>query len=72
MRKSNDRFASKLVYLGVISRMINRHKLLLVSYYSFLQKYLVPHQKEVTKIMAYLAEAVHELVSYEDLASIIK
>lgn len=37
-----------------------------------MQKYLLPHQKDVTKILAYLAEATHKLVPPEEMMGTVK
>ena len=58
--------------MHVLSRMIGRHKLIIISFYSFIQKYINPHQKEIHKILSYLAESVHDLIPQEDLEPIIK
>lgn len=58
--------------MHVLSRMIGRHKLIIISFYSFIQKYINPHQKEIHKILSYLAESVHDLIPQEDLEQIIK
>ncbi|EGR27637.1 sda1 domain protein 1, partial [Ichthyophthirius multifiliis] len=61
-----------MAMMHLISRMIGRHQLIILSFYSFVQKYLQPHQKEITKILAYLAESVHKLVPPEELQSVVK
>jgi protein SDA1 len=48
------------------------HKLLLLNFYPFLQKYIAPHQRDVTTVLATLAQAVHELVPPESLAPVLK
>lgn len=53
--------------IHLISRLIHRHKLLLIPFYSYIQKHLYPNGKEVAKLFAYLAEAIHEIVPREDL-----
>jgi protein SDA1 len=40
-------------------------QLFLFNFYPFLQRYLQPHQHEVTKILIFLAQASHELVPAE-------
>ncbi len=58
--------------VALLSRMIGRHKLILMPFYTYLQKYLFPTQKEVVKMLAYLAESVHENVPPYDLENVIK
>lgn len=38
------------------SRIIGQHKLLIMHFYSFVQRYLTAHQANVTQIMAYLVQ----------------
>ena len=40
-------------------------QLFLFHFYPLLQRYLQPHQQEVTKILTFLAQASHELVPAE-------
>lgn len=59
LRKSNESFEVKLLMMNVISRVIGAHKLLLLEFYSFLNRYIQPHQRHVTQILAYAAQAIH-------------
>lgn len=67
-----ERFEVKLLLMNFVSRLIGCHKLLLLSFYSFLQRYLTSHQQEVTHILAYLIQACHELVPPEEVLPVIK
>ena len=49
--------------MNFISRLIGCHKLILLSFYSFLQRYLTSHQKDVTHILAYLIQVLPPLLS---------
>lgn len=68
LRKSNESFEVKLLMMNVISRVIGAHKVLLLDFYSFLNRYIQPHQRHVTHILAYAAQAVHNELS-EDLVT---
>ncbi len=72
LKKSNDKFEVKLAMMSVISRVIGRHNLFLMNYYSFLQKYCYPHQNEIGKILVYVAEACHPLIPPEELQGLVK
>jgi protein SDA1 len=72
MRGAGERFEVKLLVMNFVSRLIGCHKLIMFSFYSFLQRYLTSHQAEVTKILAYLIQACHELVPPEDLLPVVK
>lgn len=72
LRQSGERFEVKLLLMNMISRLIGCHRLLLLSFYSYLQRYLTSHQQDVTHILAYLIQACHELVPPEDLVPVVK
>jgi len=72
MKKKNHKFEVKLSIMAVLGRMIGRHKLLVMNFYPYMIKYIMPHQKDITKILAYVAESTHELVPPEDLQVVLK
>jgi protein SDA1 len=53
-------------------RVVGVHKLLLLNFYPFLQKYIAPHQRDVTAVLAALVQAVHELVPPDSLAPVLR
>lgn len=72
MESSNDRFEVKLMSLDVISRLIGLHNLFLFNYYPFIARLLVPHQREVTRILLFAAQASHELIPPEVIEPVMK
>ncbi|CAF0907524.1 unnamed protein product [Adineta ricciae] len=72
LEASNERFEVKLLHQDLISRLIGLHQLLLLNFYPYLQRYLQPHQRQVTKILLYVAQASHELVPPDILQSICR
>ncbi|XP_033104589.1 protein SDA1 homolog [Anneissia japonica] len=68
---SNERFEVKLMMMNLISRLVGIHQLFLFNFYPFLQRFIQPHQKEVTKLLLYSAQASHELVPPEIIQSLI-
>ena len=72
VQKSGDSFDVRLLALNLISRLISVHQLLLLSFYPFLTRFLQPHQREVTKILLYTAQASHNLVPPDCLEEIVK
>ncbi|XP_067663845.1 protein SDA1 homolog isoform X1 [Haliotis asinina] len=62
LESSNERFEVKLLMMDLISRLIGIHQLFLFNFYPFLKRFLQPHQREVTKLLLYVAQASHELV----------
>lgn len=73
LRKSNDKYEVKLLILRLISRLIGRHQLLLLSFYPQLLRYLNMHQKDkIGEIFAMIIESCHELVPPEDIKPVIE
>ena len=72
VRKSTERFEVRLLSLNLISRLIGTHRLMVAPFYSFLMRYMQPHQREVTTILAAAVQACHELVPPEMLEPLIK
>mmetsp|Transcript_42968 Transcript_42968/g.69241 ORF Transcript_42968/g.69241 Transcript_42968/m.69241 type:complete len:612 (+) Transcript_42968:2-1837(+) len=72
LKKSTDPFELRLLMMNVISRLIGAHRLIILNFYPFLQKYLHAGQTSVTRILAYLAQASHSLVPPEDLEPVIR
>jgi len=71
LSKGGEPFLFRLLMLHLVARLIGRHQLQVLNLYPFLQKYLVPTQKEVTKVMAALVEASHPSVPPDDVRPVI-
>ncbi|XP_034950262.1 protein SDA1 homolog isoform X2 [Chelonus insularis] len=71
VEKNNDRFEVKLMSLDVVSRLIGIHNLLILNFYPYIQRFLQPHQREVTKLLQFVAQASHELVPPENLTPVL-
>lgn len=65
-------FEHRLLVLSLLSRLIAAHKLTLLSLYSHLLRWVSPHQRDVTKVLASLAGAVHDLVPPEVVEPAVK
>lgn len=72
IEKNNDRFEVKLMILDVVSRLIGLHSLFLLNFYPYIQRFLQPHQREVTKLLQFIAQASHELVPPDMLEPLLK
>lgn len=72
LERNNDRFEIKLLTLDVISRLIGLHNLFLLNFYPYLQRFVQPHQREVTKLLQFIAQASHELIPPDTLEPILK
>lgn len=72
LKQSKHKFDVRILYMNVISRTISCHKLCLLNFYPFLQKYIRPHQRFVTQIIAYTIQATHSQVLPEVLEPIVR
>lgn len=70
--KSNERFEVKLMTMNLISRLIGVHQLFLFNFYPYLQRFIQPHQREVTSVLLFAAQATHELVPPEIIQNMVK
>uniref|UniRef100_A0A8C7BFR7 Protein SDA1 n=1 Tax=Neovison vison TaxID=452646 RepID=A0A8C7BFR7_NEOVI len=71
LESSTERFEVKMMLMNLISRLVGIHELFLFNFYPFLQRFLQPHQREVTKILLYAAQASHHLVPPEIIQSVL-
>ncbi|XP_056259506.1 protein SDA1 homolog [Seriola aureovittata] len=62
LEDSKERFEVKIMMMELISRLVGIHELFLFNFYPFVQRFLQPHQREVTKILLCAAQASHQLV----------
>ena len=72
LKSSNGAFEMKLLMINVLSRFIGWHKLLVLDFYSFLLRYFQPHQRCVTQILAYTAQATHALIPPDTLYPVLR
>ncbi|XP_065078729.1 protein SDA1 homolog [Ochlerotatus camptorhynchus] len=72
LQNGNERFEVKLMNLDVISRLIGIHELFLFSFYPYITRFIQPHQRQVTRILQFAAQASHELVPPELIEPVIK
>ncbi|GLC55364.1 hypothetical protein PLESTB_000976900 [Pleodorina starrii] len=70
--KGGERFETRLAVMMVVSRVIGVHKLLVLNFYPYLQKYIAPHQRDVTAVLAALVQATHDLVPPDVLAPVMR
>ncbi|KAK4286885.1 hypothetical protein Pmani_040026 [Petrolisthes manimaculis] len=72
LEKMNERFEVKLMTMNMISRLIGVHQLYLPNFYPMVQRFLFPHQQEVTRVMVFAAQAAHSQVPPDDLEPVLK
>lgn len=72
VQQMNERFEVKLMVMNLISRLVGVHELFLFNFYPLLQRYLQPHQRDVTKILLYTAQACHQVIPSDVLEPVLK
>ena len=58
LRRSTEKFEVRLLMLDLITRLIGYHQLLVLPLYTFIQRYIASHQKDVTKVGSTSSRAV--------------
>ncbi|XP_067106261.1 protein SDA1 homolog [Osmerus mordax] len=71
LEDSKERFEVKIMMMDLISRLVGIHELFLFNYYPFVQRFIQPHQREVTKILLCAAQSSHQLVPPEIIEPVI-
>ncbi|KAK9696697.1 Severe Depolymerization of Actin [Basidiobolus ranarum] len=71
LNKSSERFEVRLMIMKLIARLIGIHKLIFLSFYTYLIRYLQPHQRDVTQVLALTAQASHEIVPPDTLEPVL-
>ena len=69
---SKERFEVKLMIMNLIGRLVGIHELILLNFYPFLQRFLQPHQREVTKLLMIAAQSAHEMVPPDVIEQVLK
>ncbi|KAL1535749.1 protein SDA1 [Salvia divinorum] len=69
---TKERFEVKMMMLKVIARTVGLHHLILLNFYSYLQKYVQPHQRDVTTLLAAAVQACHEMVPPDAVEPLFK
>ena len=67
LKTSNERFEVRVMVMDVLSRCIAANGLILLNFYPFVQKYLLPSQLQITRLLAIVAQSVHEYVPPDTL-----
>ncbi|XP_039206255.1 protein SDA1 homolog [Crotalus tigris] len=71
LESSKERFEVKMMLMDLISRLVGIHELFVFNFYPFIQRFLQPHQREVTKILLFAAQASHQLVPPETMQPVL-
>lgn len=62
----------RLLQIALCARLIGVHKLQTLGFYSYIQRYLQPKQKDITRILLYSAQACHELVPPDLVENLVR
>ncbi|XP_078741037.1 protein SDA1 homolog, partial [Lampetra fluviatilis] len=71
LETSSERFEVKLLMMNFVSRLVGIHELFLFNLYPFLQRFMQPHQRDVTKVLMFGAQASHSLVPPEVVQAMV-
>ncbi|CAD7946462.1 unnamed protein product [Amoebophrya sp. A25] len=63
--RASETYAFRLLLLQLCSRLMGRHRLVVPNFYPYIQKYLTPTQREVTTVLACLAQSCHDALPVE-------
>lgn len=72
LEKCNEYYDVKIMMIDFISRLVGIHQLFLLNFYPYIQKFLQPRTKDVTKILLFAAQATHDLVPPDLIENLIK
>eukprot|EP00096_Caligus_rogercresseyi_P013657 TRINITY_DN6281_c0_g1_i1.p1 TRINITY_DN6281_c0_g1~~TRINITY_DN6281_c0_g1_i1.p1 ORF type:complete len:735 (-),score=224.55 TRINITY_DN6281_c0_g1_i1:91-2106(-) len=67
-----EKFEVKLLFLDLISRLIGTHQLFILNYYTYIARFLNPHQREVVQMLQFSAQAAHELIPPDVVEPILR
>lgn len=62
----------KVRLLQLLSRVMSTHRLTILSFYSYVAKYLMPHQLHITLILVSLAQSVHDQTPTDVLTPVLR
>nr|CCA26051.1 SDA1 family protein putative [Albugo laibachii Nc14] len=72
LKNSIHRFEVRLLMMNFISRIVGHYKLIIIPFYSLVQRYLQSHQQNVTSILAYLVQACHDDIPPDEVLQVVK
>ncbi|WKY09610.1 hypothetical protein Q1695_002178 [Nippostrongylus brasiliensis] len=70
--KKIDKYEVRLFRIALCARVIGVHRLHILSFYSYLHRYLQPKQRDVTRILLYAAQACHEMVPPDTVEQLVR
>ncbi|KAI6652368.1 Protein SDA1-like protein isoform X1 [Oopsacas minuta] len=67
-----DNYDNMLEKISLLSLLIWTHKLVVPQFYTYIQRYLKPYQQQITRILTYLSQAVHESIDVNILDPLVQ
>ncbi|KIS65852.1 uncharacterized protein UMAG_06229 [Mycosarcoma maydis] len=71
-REKRHTIEIKIRLMQLLSRVMGAHKLCVLSFYSYIVKYLVPHQQHITHILVSLAQSVHDQTPPDVITPVVR
>ena len=72
LESENHAFDLRLNILTLIGRLVGVHKLILFNFYPYVQRFLKPQQRDVTKLLMITAQATHEMVPADIIEPVMR
>ncbi|RDX88835.1 Protein SDA1-like protein [Mucuna pruriens] len=72
LKNCNERFEVKMMLLKLVARTVGLHQLIVLEFYPFLQKYIQPHQRDITNLLAAVVQACHDMVPPDAIEPLFK
>lgn len=72
LQTCNERFQVRMMMLKVVARTVGLHRLILLNFYPFIEKYVQPHQSDVTNLLAAAVQACHDMVPPDAVEPLFK
>lgn len=69
--KTGEPYQFRLILLQLLARIVGRHHIIVLNLYPLLQRYMQPHQKQVSTVLACFAQASHAFVPPEELNKVV-
>ncbi|CBQ71501.1 related to SDA1-required for normal organization of the actin cytoskeleton; required for passage through Start [Sporisorium reilianum SRZ2] len=71
-REKRHTLETKIRLMQLLSRVMGAHKLCVLSFYSYVVKYLAPHQQHITHILVSLAQSVHDQTPPDVITPVVR
>lgn len=71
LQRTSERFEVRILFLNVIARVVCEHQVVVLSLYSFLERYMEPSQLHSTQLLALASMCVHRGVTPEAVEPLV-